>query len=62
MPFYILSSLSCIKNNEYKFGFSTKSKDELLNQYERNKRVIPNPFILKWWDVESSIKIEKKYT
>lgn len=59
MPFYILSSLSCIKNNEYKFGFSTKSKDELLKQYERNKRVIPNPFILKWWNVKTTIKTEK---
>lgn len=47
MSFYILSSLSYIKNNEYKFGFSSKSEKELLYQYEKNKRLIPNPFILK---------------
>lgn len=59
MPFYVLSCLSCIKNNEYKFGFSTKTKEELLKQYEQNKRVIPKPFILKWWDIQGSLSIEK---
>lgn len=60
MPFYILSSVSCIKNNEYKVGYSCKNKDELLNQYEKNKRVIANPFILQWWNIRGSLKDEKK--
>lgn len=60
MSFYILSSLSYINNNEYKFGFSSKSKNELLYQYKKNKRLIPNPFIIKWWDNKGNISIEKK--
>lgn len=60
MPYYILSNESCLKNNEYKFGYSSKSRYELLKQYERNKRVIANPFILKWWNDEGSIKKEKQ--
>lgn len=59
MPYYILSTVSCIKNNEYKFGYSSKSKYELLNQYEKNKRLITNPFIVQWWNVKGSIKEEK---
>ncbi len=58
MPFYVLSSNSYIKVNVYKFGYSSKSKNELLKQYEKNKRTIPNPFILQWWD-EGSLKNEK---
>lgn len=60
MPFYIISNESYVKDDKYKFGFSSKSKHELLNQYEKNKRIIPNPFILKWWDDEGSIKKEKQ--
>lgn len=59
MPYYILSNVSYIKNNEYKFGYSSKRKYELLNQYEKNKRLITNPFILQWWDVKGYIKEEK---
>lgn len=59
MPYYILSTISCIKNNEYKFGYSTKNKYELLRQYEKNKRLITNPFIVQWWDNKGSIKEEK---
>lgn len=47
-----------IKVNVYKFGYSSKSKNELLKQYEKNKRTIPNSFILQWWD-EGSLKNEK---
>lgn len=60
MPYYILSNESCVKNNEYKFGFSSKNKDELLKQYEKNKRVISNPFVLKWWENAGSLKNEKE--
>lgn len=35
MPYYILSNYSYIKDNKYKFGYSSKSKDELLRQYEK---------------------------
>lgn len=61
MPFYIISNESYVKDNIYKFGYSSKSKEELLKQYSKNKRLIINPFILKWWNVEGSIKEEKKY-
>lgn len=60
MPFYIISNESYVKDNIYKFGYSSKSKEELLMQYSKNKRLIINPFILKWWNVEGSIKEEKK--
>lgn len=59
MPFYLLSSNSHIKNDIFKFGYSSKSKNELLIQYEKNKRTIPNPFIIQWWDV-GLLKTEKK--
>lgn len=60
MPLYILSNKSYIKDNLYKFGYSKKNKEELLFQYKKNKRIIVEPFIIKWWDIESCIKIEKK--
>lgn len=60
MPFYILSTESSVKNNEYKFGYSSKTKDELLFQYSKNKRTIVNPFILEWWNKSAKIKDEKK--
>lgn len=62
MPYYIISSESCVKNNEYKFGYSSKSKHELLRQYEKNKRVIPNPFILKMVGYREFYKRRKKNT
>lgn len=60
MPFYLLSSVSSIKNNEYKFGYSSKEKNVLLKQYEKNKRLIVNPFIVQWWDIQGSLKLEKE--
>lgn len=60
MPFYIISNESYIKDNKYKFGYSSKSKDELLKQYEKNRRYIINPLIINWWDIEGSIKKEKE--
>lgn len=60
MPFYILSTESSVKNNEYKFRYSSKTKDELLFQYSKNKRTIVNPFILEWWNKSAKIKDEKK--
>lgn len=45
MPYYILSTVSCIKNNEYKIGYSSK-----------NKRLITNPFIVQWWDITGTVK------
>lgn len=58
MPLYVLSSISHIKDNVYKFGYSSKSKNDLLKQYIKNKRIIPNPFIIQWW-CSGSIKTEK---
>lgn len=60
MPLYLLSNYSYIKDNIFKFGYSKKNYDELLLQYTRNKRTIVNPFIIKWWNIESCIKIEKE--
>lgn len=60
MPFYIISNESYIKDNKYKFGYSSKSKDELLKQYEKNKRYIINPLIINWWDIEGSKQKEKE--
>lgn len=59
MPFYIISNESYIKDNKYKFGYSSKSKNELLKQYEINKRFITNPFIINWWNAKGSITQEK---
>lgn len=60
MPLYLLSNCSYIKDNIFKFGYSKKKYDELLLQYTKNKRTIVNPFIIKWWNIESCIKIEKE--
>lgn len=60
MPFYVITNESYIKNNYYKFGYSSKNKEELLKQYEKNKRYIINPFIINWWDIKGSIKDEKE--
>lgn len=59
MPFYVLSSISYLKDNVYKFGYSSKTKEDLLKQYECSKRTIIDPFILEWWNINSSINKEK---
>lgn len=60
MPLYLLSNNSYVKDNIFKFGYFKKSYNELLLQYAKSKRTIINPFIIKWWNIESSIKIEKE--
>lgn len=58
MPIYVISSNSYIKVNVYKIGYSSKNINELLSQYEKSKRTIPNPFLIQWWN-EGSLKNEK---
>lgn len=61
MNLYIYIKICLIIYFQLFHALKIMNKYELLYQYEKNKRLITNPFIVQWWVTEDSIKEEKKY-